>query len=104
MASPVLAYTDGAILRQMAPLKPFVMMRIVPPSLTEAWLPRSADFTIPSKVAVNSIVTLDPVEFRVPPPPMGRQIVVTFPSTYREWGAGVKRPDHGLQWPRSVKP
>lgn len=101
MAAPTLVLPDGTIMKQMAPAQLLAMVAITP-ALTKAWTPREADLGIPSAVQRGSIVVMDPVEFRVPPPPMGRQIAVTFPPVYKEFGSKTPRPDEGRVWPRPV--
>lgn len=46
------------------------------------------------------IAPQSPKQPRIPIPPMGRQMLLTFPPIYRERGAAANRPAEGQTWPR----
>lgn len=71
---------------------------LLPPSAPDFRMTNAAMLAADRRVEVNN-----GVKSKVPPPPMGRQILLTFPPIYKERDANSSRILAGQTWPRYAK-
>lgn len=109
MAAPVLAFTDPTVLswfgsNLVPPAAPPLLDKQLLRSPSAAWLVQIQEqnrlpfVCQPGRTLPTAFAT------KIPTPPMGRMIVLTFPPIYKERiNNTVNRPQLGQIWPRKVK-
>lgn len=102
MSAPVKNFTDPTTLSFMP--APYAFPPVTPPPAPkmfalslQLWNHYKFGLMTPSITRKSIPVPFTPM---LPIPPMGRQVLLTFPPIYRERGGGSNRPSQGELWPR----
>ena len=103
MASPVKNFQDPSGISRMSPSRPAAAFpKIHTPSQLAVAMVNPLDTRIFLVAAEKRVLSMAIKMVKIPPPPMGRMFVATFPPIYRERG-GSNRPQDGQVWPRLVE-
>jgi hypothetical protein len=103
MPAPVKAFSNPTTLNWLSPLDlpKNAVKTINSPGITAALMPSAPDYTLVVVAGMlDKSLPLNQVK-TIPLPPMGRQMLLTFPPVYKErGGSGNARPTTGQLWPR----
>ena len=102
MASPEKKFLDPVGLSQMGACFAPGLVPIPERYRTASWIPAPAFAHLMVSLPQRLPQTHVPAQVQIPPPPMGRVVISTFPPIYRERGA-ASRPSFGQIQPRGLK-